>query len=61
MKKANITCVCAAELVSTSIIKRFKFMIKDMGEFKPAESALSDIYTILVEIHRYPKCSRNSV
>lgn len=56
MKEANVTCVCAAESVFTSTIRRFKFMIKDIVKFKPAESTLSDIDTILVEIHRCPKC-----
>lgn len=56
MKEANVTCVCVAESVSTSIIRRFKLMIKDIVKLKPAESTLSDIDTILVEIHRCHKC-----
>lgn len=56
MKEAKIACVCAAESVSTSIIRRFKLMEKDIVELKPAESTLSDIDTIQVEIHRCPKC-----
>lgn len=54
MKEARVTCDCAAESVSACIITRFKLMIKDTVELKPAQSALSDIDTIQVEVHRYP-------
>lgn len=54
MKEAWVTCDCAVESVSACIITRFKLMIKDTVELKPAESALSDIDTIQAEVRRDP-------